>query len=791
MFKSKKFIIIVMVLLTFLAGNSIKSIATNEKEIGISYYTHVQDYGWEADFSKSNGQISGTQGKSKRLEGIKIKGINLPAGAKIQYKVHVQDVGWQEWKQDGNMAGTSGKSKRLEGIKIRLVNMPGYSVEYRVHVQNIGWQEWKQDGAMAGTEGKCLRLEGIQIRIVKKQNKGSINIETNLDSQTFYNEISVSGWRISNVDNSKLKIYLDDEDITSNSNLQYKKRTDLAEKISYGTESEYTKPGFSFNIPTTNVTTGTHKLTIKLTTPDEKTVLTTYNKNIKVDKNIHVSYQSHVQMVGWQGRKLDGETSGTSGQCKRIEAMNIKAYNLPSGVKLKYKAHIQDKGWSTWTENGQNVGTTGQNKRLEAIKIKLENTDKYSIMYRTHVQDYGWQDWTYDGEMSGTEGSSKRIEAIQIKIVNKITQEKTIAYLDSYTEGITNEKNNITGWVMTNVKDTKLKLLIDNKEISVNMKRSRDQGVFNTVKGYGGEELNPTPKFTANIDFSKYSLGNHNIKIQVISKEGKVLAEKSRTITIKKKIEMSTGTYGISGLKAKGDSKGSDLQYYKYGSGPNVFFATFCVHGFEDKWGRDGTELITIANKFWNYLRASNDSNIADKWTIYIFPEVNPDGRRAGWTNNGPGRTTLFTNAPDNKGIDLNRSFSSGFKYQSNSRNYTGTQPFQSYEARYLRDFLLANKSKNGQTILVDLHGWTQQLIGDATIRGYYRQQFPENSDTASYGSGYLINWARNSLGSSSRAAKSALIELPDYIQTPEDVQKHNLANRYINATMAMLRGIN
>jgi len=36
--------------------------------------------------------------------------------------------------------------------------MPGYRVQYRVHVQNIGWQPWVSDGVQAGTDGKlgCL-----------------------------------------------------------------------------------------------------------------------------------------------------------------------------------------------------------------------------------------------------------------------------------------------------------------------------------------------------------------------------------------------------------------------------------------------------------------------------------------------------------------------------------------------------------------------------------------------------------------------------------------------------------
>ncbi len=66
------------------------------------------------------------------------------------------------------MSGTSGESKRLEGIEIKLENAPGYSIEYRTHVQDYGWQEWKSNGEMSGTSGESKRLEGIEVRIVKK-----------------------------------------------------------------------------------------------------------------------------------------------------------------------------------------------------------------------------------------------------------------------------------------------------------------------------------------------------------------------------------------------------------------------------------------------------------------------------------------------------------------------------------------------------------------------------------------------------------------------------------------------
>lgn len=43
----------------------------------------------------------------------------------------------------------------------------------------------------------------------------------------------------------------------------------------------------------------------------------------------HVSYQTHVQNIGWQEEKFDGEVAGTQGQSKRLEAIHIKLENQP------------------------------------------------------------------------------------------------------------------------------------------------------------------------------------------------------------------------------------------------------------------------------------------------------------------------------------------------------------------------------------------------------------------------------------------------------------------------------
>ena len=56
----------------------------------------------------------------------------------ISYRTHVQDIGWQEYVSDGEMSGTSGQSKKLEGINIHLSSDLEGSVEYQTHVQDIG-----------------------------------------------------------------------------------------------------------------------------------------------------------------------------------------------------------------------------------------------------------------------------------------------------------------------------------------------------------------------------------------------------------------------------------------------------------------------------------------------------------------------------------------------------------------------------------------------------------------------------------------------------------------------------
>lgn len=281
----------------------------------VVYQTHVQTIGWQG--WKKDGEMSGTSGQSKRLEGINIKLENL--NGNVEYQTHVQSIGWQGWKSNGAMAGTSGQSKRLEAIKIKLSGEAAnqYDIYYRVHAQSYGWLDWAKNGEAAGSEGYSKRLEGIEIRLVKKGEAA---------------------------------------------------------------------PG--------------------------STSRPFVSKMIK--------YQTHVQNIGWQSEKADGEMSGTSGQYLRLEGIKIHLGGSIDGG-IAYATHVQTYGCQSYVSDGQLSGTSGQSKRLEAIRMNLTGNaaNQYDVYYRVHAQHFGWLGWAKNGQSAGTAGYSYRLEAIQIVLVPK------------------------------------------------------------------------------------------------------------------------------------------------------------------------------------------------------------------------------------------------------------------------------------------------------------------------------------------------------------------------------------
>lgn len=130
-----------------------------------------------------------------------------------------------------------------------------------------------------------------------------------------------------------------------------------------------------------------------------------FRKKGKAKHNI--GYRSHIENTGWQDWVFDGDTSGTTGQTKRIEAIQID-YDK----EVYAKAHIQYKGWVDFGKITKDtiIGTTGESLRLECLCLKGD------FKYRVHIQNVGWSTWTNADGIStlGSVGQGLQIEAIQI-----------------------------------------------------------------------------------------------------------------------------------------------------------------------------------------------------------------------------------------------------------------------------------------------------------------------------------------------------------------------------------------
>jgi uncharacterized protein YjdB len=88
----------------------------------------------------------------------------------LEYRSHVQNIGWTAWTDSPDFTGTVGQGLQMEAIEIRLTGdlSAHYSIRYAAHVQDIGWQAPAIDGQTAGTTGLAKRMEAITIELVPK-----------------------------------------------------------------------------------------------------------------------------------------------------------------------------------------------------------------------------------------------------------------------------------------------------------------------------------------------------------------------------------------------------------------------------------------------------------------------------------------------------------------------------------------------------------------------------------------------------------------------------------------------
>lgn len=286
------------------------------------------------------------------------------AGDKVSiiYQAHCQSFGWFPAVRDGEEAGITGLAKRMECLRIKLDSTISGGIEYSVHCQTYGWLNAVRNGADAGTTGLSKRLEAVKIKLTGDIAK-YYDVYYRTHCQTY-------GW------------------------LKWVKNGEMS---------------------------GTVGKSKRLEAIEIKLVKKADNSKPASANDVELKYRTHVESYNWLPWVNAGVTSGTFGQSKRLEGIEIDVNSKKYSGGVTYRVHSQTYGWLPWVKTKEMAGLTNMGKRMEAIQIYLtgELEEKYDIYYRVHCQSYGWLDWAKNGNYAGSSGLAKRLEAIEIVLVAK------------------------------------------------------------------------------------------------------------------------------------------------------------------------------------------------------------------------------------------------------------------------------------------------------------------------------------------------------------------------------------
>lgn len=133
------------------------------------------DYFWNATRTNDNGNW-GMNG-NYRFKGCI---VNPAVVCNLRYEAHVEGYGWTGWKTNGEIAGTKGESRRLEAIRI---DAPNYIIEADAQIEGIGWVNYGiiNKDTIIGTTGESRRLECLRLSIKNKDGKTCAKFRLHLE----------------------------------------------------------------------------------------------------------------------------------------------------------------------------------------------------------------------------------------------------------------------------------------------------------------------------------------------------------------------------------------------------------------------------------------------------------------------------------------------------------------------------------------------------------------------------------------------------------------------------------
>lgn len=471
---------------------------------GVQYKTHIQDVGWETNWT-SNGELSGTVSQSKRLEAmiVQLTG-SFPAGANISAVTHVQNQGDLGPFEMGKEAGTDGQGLRMESITLSLINLPGYRLKYNVQVQNKGWlrnendvDAWFNGGEAAGTRNESLRLEGLKIKLVEineeyeaYQKALSAVSEANYtaDSWATYKKVVDANKMTkespkADIIGATKNILAAQNNLVRGKNLNaYKAALAAVKEVDYtpATWDKYETVLSANVVDLTNtqdeITTATENIIEAQKSLQSKVNLTKYNKTLAAVRNVDYTakswneYQNLLTSTTVSEDKTQTEVDAATKKIDEAQKRMVRKFDFSAYDALLAAAKEGDYVKSSWTayqkivsankvsEDGNQTDVEEAIKKVEAAQKKLVKKADLTY-YNAAIEGVNKDDYT-------TVSWSVYQKVVQ---ANVVTQTSKAEVVEAATEKILEAQQSLVG---VGIMDNYKKALANNKVLGKPMLRT-------------------------------------------------------------------------------------------------------------------------------------------------------------------------------------------------------------------------------------------------------------------------------------------------------------------------------
>lgn len=166
----------------------------------------------------------------------------------------------------------------------------------------------------------------------------------------------------------------------------------------------------------------------------------------ELSERYDIWYRVHSAEFGWLGWAHNGESAGSDGYGRDVQAIEIALVPAGEGApgstdgafmapSVSFSSHIANVGWQAGISDDASgrilLGSTGQSNHLEAFTLAyplLSSTIDGSVTYGAHVANIGWQSDVSSGAVAGTTGRNYAIEAVHFNLTGGLADQYDIWY---------------------------------------------------------------------------------------------------------------------------------------------------------------------------------------------------------------------------------------------------------------------------------------------------------------------------------------------------------------------------